>query len=91
MNDKINEAVIRIKKMESLFDALSAARNRPLTKELKNAYSELSEYLASGDWQSDYELDEKKLLPSPLELKRGVLSQDGLYELLCELKDEARA
>ncbi len=88
MNDKINEAIIRIKKMETLFDALSAARREPLSEELKHAYSELSEYLASGDWQSDYELDEKKLLPSPLELKRGVLSQDGLYELLCKLRDE---
>lgn len=35
-------------------------------------------------WLQDYELDEKKLLPK--DLKRGVLSQDELYNLLMELK-----
>ena len=36
------------------------------------------------NWLQDYELDEKKLLPK--DLKRGVLSQDELYNLLMELK-----
>jgi hypothetical protein len=34
----------------------------------------------SGEWKEDYEADEAGKLPS--ELKRGVLSQDGLYNLL---------
>ena len=41
---------------------------------------ELNQYMTSGQWLSDYELDEKGLLPETL--KRGVLSQDSLYNLL---------
>ena len=36
----------------------------------------LDEYYTSGEWQEDYEADEEGLLPA--DLKRGVLSQDGL-------------
>ena len=42
----------------------------------------LDAYLQSGDWRADYEADEAGLLPP--ELPRGVLSQDGLYDLLEE-------
>ena len=41
---------------------------------------ELSEYLGSGLWLKDFEADEAGLLPEGL--KRGVLSEDGLYDLL---------
>ena len=46
----------------------------------------LEEYYSSGEWQEDYEADEAGLLPA--ELKRGVLSQDGLYNFLttCHLQ-----
>ena len=36
--------------------------------------------MASGQWKEDYEADEAGQLPSGL--KRGVLSQDALYNLL---------
>ena len=39
----------------------------------------LEQYLSSGQWQSDYEYDEAGELPG---FKRGVLSEDGLYDLL---------
>ena len=42
----------------------------------------LARYLDSGLWLKDYQLDELGLLPK--DLKRGVLSQDGLYDLLDE-------
>ena len=45
-------------------------------------YNALKEYMESGLWLSDYEADERGELPP--ELKRGVLSQDGLYDLLGE-------
>ena len=38
----------------------------------------------SGLWLEDYAADERGELPA--ELKRGVLSQDGLYELLGEIE-----
>lgn len=44
----------------------------------------LREYQVSGQWLKDYENDEKGKLPS--ELKRGVLSEDGLYNLLNEVE-----
>ena len=40
----------------------------------------LKDYMASGEWKEDYEADVAGLLPAGL--KRGVLSQDGLYDLL---------
>ena len=46
---------------------------------------ELSSYYESGLWMEDYEADEAGKLPA--ELKRGVLSEDGLYNLLAEYAD----
>ncbi len=43
----------------------------------------LEAYLTSGEWQEDYEADERGELPP--DLKRGVLAQDALYDLLEEL------
>ena len=75
----IKEVIKRIEKMEQYFDA---ARNTGDEDALKL----LADYLDSGLWLSDYELDEKGLLPK--NLKRGVLSQDGLYNLFSE-RDKA--
>ena len=36
--------------------------------------------MGSGKWQEDYEADEAGKVPA--DLKRGVLSEDGLYNLL---------
>ena len=46
----------------------------------------LDEYYTSGEWQEDYEADEAGLFPA--DLKRGVLSQDGLYDFLTEWQDQ---
>ena len=42
----------------------------------------LREYYASGQWLEDYTADENGEFPP--DMKRGVLSQDGLYDLLEE-------
>ena len=42
----------------------------------------LAAYMDGGDWRADYEADEQGLIPRCM--KRGVLSQDGLYNLLQE-------
>ena len=44
--------------------------------------SVLAAYMDSGEWRSDYEADEQGLIPRCM--KCGVLSQDGLYNLLQE-------
>ncbi|MBQ9733221.1 MAG: DUF4298 domain-containing protein [Clostridia bacterium] len=53
---------------------------------MEEYYDALKEYMDSGLWLSDYEADERGELPP--ELKRGVLSQDGLYELLQEVENK---
>lgn len=70
-----------IQQMEARYDRLSRAqRQRKRYDTLQEDLQELERYLESGVWQQDYEADERGELPA--DLKRGVLSQDGLYNLL---------
>ena len=71
----------RIEQMENIFDKVQneIKENNLSAEEL---VQELKIYYESGLWLLDYEADERGELP--VELKRGVLSQDGLYNLLCE-------
>lgn len=71
----------RICRMESLFDEVSAALERgvPLS-DLRGKIQLLAEYMDGGQWLIDYAADERGEWPQ--DLKRGVLSQDGLYNLL---------
>ena len=77
----------RIKKMEALMDKVSAAV-KDINKGLDdfNAVMEdvdtLEEYYSGEDWMKDFEADEAGKLPQ--DLKRGVLSEDGLFDLLDE-------
>ena len=75
----------RIQKMEQYFDAASEAVNAlsdALDKyqEAQKALIKLIEYLDGLMWIGDFEADEAGKLPK--DLKRGVLSEDGLYDLL---------
>lgn len=49
-------------------------------EDFKDELDVLKDYMQSGEWKEDYEADEAGQLPSGL--KRGVLSEDGLYNLL---------
>ncbi len=49
-------------------------------EDFKDELEVLRDYMDSGKWKEDYEADEAGQIPSGL--KRGVLSQDGLYNLL---------
>lgn len=78
----------RIKHMERCFDKLLEAKQHEresfLTNaSLKKSYETLKDYYEKGLWLQDYECDERGELPE--ELKRGVLSQDALYDLLTEI------
>jgi len=48
------------------------------------ALQTLTRYYESGEWLRDYELDEQGLLPK--DLKRGVLAQDTVYDLLDRIR-----
>lgn len=74
----LQAAVERIAKMEQIFDTLRQAET-PDPELLR----QLRDYYEGGQWRKDYELDEKGLLPK--DLKRGVLSQDGVWNYLEEI------
>ena len=61
----------RIRHMESLYN--TALQTGQIPRELR-------EYYENGQWLRDYEADERGELPATL--KRGVLSQDGIWDLL---------
>lgn len=87
---EIDVSVARIKEMETLFDQLTQAYDALLPSDLKapairEIVHTLHHYYISGEWMHDYVLDEAGLIPKTL--KRGVLSEDGLYHLLCDVMD----
>lgn len=90
MDRVIIEAIERIERMEALFEELLEAFEERgaeiLFDDLLNKnLSVLTEYYEGGEWMSDYELDEQGLLP--IDLKRGILSEDGVYNFLFELEE----
>ena len=56
-----------------------------LIQRLKYLISELEAYYESVKWRKDFESDKAGLLPK--NLKRGVLSEDGINDLLDEYKE----
>ena len=78
----------RVKQMEQAFDTVREAVDRDPAAAKKDPavweqLRQLADYFESGTWLRDYESDERGELPP--DLKRGVLSQDGLYDLLCRV------
>ena len=68
----------RVAAMEAAFDRARAALAAGETG--GEDFAVLTAYMDGGQWQKDYEADEAGLLPR--DMKRGVLSEDGLYDLL---------
>ena len=84
------KALERIQQMEERFDSLERmvrALEEALQEEggLRENFGVLQDYMDSGQWLKDYEADEKGRIPK--EIKRGVLSQDALYDLLTEARE----
>ena len=89
--DTLQETIDRITKMEFYFDTIKKALEiHPdfLKKEAPAGImlQELTTYYENGQWMADYEADEAGLLPRGL--KRGVLSEDGVYNLLFEIEQQ---
>ena len=71
--------------MENLLDFFIEARKEQDTNPEKSARIQeatriLTEYYDSDEWKQDFADDEAGLLPK--NLKRGVLSEDGIWNLL---------
>ena len=81
------EQIERIQHFEMLLDRVA-----PVLANLEEALDafdsiqqdvqELSAYYEDDAWREDFEADEAGRLP--LDLKRGVLSEDGIYDVLSE-------
>jgi hypothetical protein len=79
------EQIERIRHYESLLDRIA-----PVLENLEEALDafegiqedvkELAAYYEDDDWREDFEADEAGKLPA--DLKRGVLSEDGIYDVL---------
>ena len=85
--EELEYAVKRIEHMEKMFDEVQTAfksdKNFFKNEGFERKISLLTQYMESGQWLRDYSLDEKGELPK--DLKRGVLSEDGLYNLLSDI------
>ena len=84
------EQTDRIKQMELQFNRVSQAMTELSTAidkyvETQDALNELKAYYASEDWLRDYADDEAGKLPK--NLKRGVLSEDGIWNLLSDYRE----
>jgi len=82
-------AIRRVTEMENAFDLLLALRKEDPDAFVDDPFAvstlkKLTDYYEGGQWMADYQLDEQGLLPAGL--KRGVLSEDGLYNFLCEVE-----
>ena len=81
------ETIERISHLEQLLDTVT-----PVLKDLETALDrfddiqeavqELSAYYGSESWHADLAEDEAGNLPA--DLKRGVLSEDGIYDVLSD-------
>ena len=79
------EQIERIQHYETLLDRIA-----PVLENLEEALDafdgiqddvkELAAYYEDDDWREDFEADEAGKLPK--DLKRGVLSEDGIYDVL---------
>lgn len=84
------EQIARIRKMERYLDrALAAVKRLSIALDKWEAAQDdiaaLDEYYSNGVWRKDFEDDEAGRLPS--DLKRGVLSEDAIWNLLSDCKE----
>ena len=76
MESYLDEAKITLK---AYSESLMAYR------EIQPKLRELAEYYAGEDWRRDFEDDEAGKLPH--DLKRGVLSEDSVYDVLSDNRE----
>ena len=82
--------VERIKKMESYLDEAGEALSELAEaldryEKIQSKYYKLEEYYSSQKWMEDFEADEAGKLPE--DLKRGVLSEDAVYDLITDHRE----
>ena len=76
MERRLNRALAAVKRLSSALDKWEA---------IQDDVVQLDKYYSSDVWRQDFADDEAGLLPE--ELKRGVLSEDGIWNLLADCKE----
>ena len=84
------QEIERIHSMEAILDNLTVAKSDLVKamaafREMQGDLKLLSDYYGSKDFFHDLEMDEKGMLPK--DLKRGVLSEDAVYDLMGEIRE----
>ena len=84
------QQIARIRQMERHLNAATAAVKRLDTaldkwEAVQEAIAALKGYYGSDLWRQDFADDEAGLLPDGL--KRGVLSEDGIWDLLNDVNE----
>ena len=80
----------RIEEMEKHFERASEVVDRLSSTldeyaKVQESIKALESYYGSKEWKKDFRDDEKGLLPP--DLKRGVLSEDGIWNLLSDCRE----
>jgi len=78
--ERIKQMELRLERAAAAVMTLSAALDR--YEEVQGDISALNEYYGSDEWKQDYADDEAGQLPP--DLKRGVLSEDGIWNVLTD-------
>ena len=73
MEDALDSSCEAVRVLTAALDVFEAASEQ---------YRTLEAYYSSHEWMEDYEADEAGLITS--DLKRGVLSEDAVYDLITE-------
>ena len=81
--ERIRQMEQRLERSAAAVMALSAALDR--YEEVQEDISALEAYYDSETWKQDFADDEAGLLPPSL--KRGVLSEDGIWNLLTDARE----
>lgn len=81
----IKKTIERVETMEWCFDTMRTAMERDPQQARRSPLfhalvRQLRRYYEDGQWLADFTADEAGSLP--VDLKRGVLSEDGVYDFL---------
>ena len=81
--ERIKEMELRMERAAKAVMELSAALEN--YEAVQEDIAALEQYYSSEEWKQDFAADEAGLLPA--DLKRGVLSEDGIWNLLSDARE----
>ncbi len=76
MERRLDRALLAVKRLSTALDKWEA---------VQEDIAALDKYYGSDEWKQDFADDEAGLLPA--DLKRGVLSEDAIWNLLADCKE----